>query len=72
MDATRAALGQLEDQAATWSSGKISLAVMAGLSKQLKSSESLYSDIAYYEDVMTGYELAINSLLLLVSCSDLL
>lgn len=50
MDATQAVLQQLEDQAEIWVSGRISLVVLQELSQKLEGSETLYADIAYWED----------------------
>lgn len=64
---TRAAFGQLEVDAANWTSGPVSLSTLQRLSKGLEKSESLFAALAHWEEACTCYEAAINSALLVVS-----
>ena len=70
INSTRQVFQQLENDAANWSSGSVSLAVLQRLAKQLADSEKLYANIAYEETVVTVYEAILNSVLLLVRSFD--
>lgn len=69
ISSTRSVFGQLEDDAANWSTGSVSLSVLQRLAKQLEDSETLYSNIAYYETAVCAYEASINGAILLVSAA---